>query len=158
MEETSKKSKPVIIVVILILAVVVIAGGISIWNNRQPTLIGGEKDEHGCLGAAGYSWCDARQACERSWEKYCTVTTPRVAVFSCENSKTISATFYPSDDKYVDLVLSDDKALSVPRAMSASGARYAKADESFVFWNKGDTAFVTENGTTTFSGCVTEVK
>jgi len=24
-----------------------------------------------------------------------------------------------------------------------------------VFWNKGDTAFITENGTTTFDGCAT---
>jgi membrane-bound inhibitor of C-type lysozyme len=30
--------------------------------------------------------------------------------------------------------------------MSGSGARYANADESFVFWNKGDTAFITEGG------------
>jgi len=29
-------------------------------------------------------------------------------------------------------------------AMSASGARYANKDETFVFWNEGDTAFVTE--------------
>jgi membrane-bound inhibitor of C-type lysozyme len=26
----------------------------------------------------------------------------------------------------------------------SSGARYANKDETFVFWNKGDTAFVTE--------------
>ena len=36
------------------------------------------------------------------------------------------------------------------------GARYANADESFVFWNKGDTAFVTEGAadTMTFKDCV----
>ena len=28
--------------------------------------------------------------------------------------------------------------------MSGSGARYANKDESFVFWNKGNTAFITE--------------
>jgi membrane-bound inhibitor of C-type lysozyme len=44
--------------------------------------------------------------------------------------------------------------MSVPRAMSASGARYANADESFVFWNKGDTAFITEGEETTFKDCV----
>ncbi len=117
-------------------------------------LIGGQKDAHGCLVAAGYSWCGAKQACVRPWEEYCTAATPKPAVFTCDDSKTISATFYPTDDKYVDLVLSDGRKLSVPHAISASGARYAKADESFVFWNKGDTAFITENGTTTFSNCV----
>jgi len=38
---------------------------------------------------------------------------------------------------------------------STSGARYANKDETFVFWNKGDTAFVTEgkDGKETYSGC-----
>ena len=26
---------------------------------------GGDRDEHGCLGSAGYSWNDAKQSCER---------------------------------------------------------------------------------------------
>jgi membrane-bound inhibitor of C-type lysozyme len=76
-----------------------------------------------------------------------------VAVFVCDDSKSIKATFYPSNDTHVDLHLSDGRILAVPHAISASGARYANADESFVFWNKGDTAFVTENGTTTYQNC-----
>lgn len=75
------------------------------------------------------------------------------AIFDCDDAKSITATFYPKNDTRVDLRLSDGRALSVPRAISASGARYANADESFVFWNKGDTAFITENGTTTFENC-----
>ena len=60
----------------------------------------------------------------------------------------------------VDLILSDGRTLSVPQAMSASGARYATADESFVFWNKGDTAFVTEGDPNqqTFANCIDETK
>jgi hypothetical protein len=45
------------------------------------------------------------------------------------------ATFYA--DK-VELMLSDGRSLSLPQVMSASGARYANKDESFVFWNKGN--------------------
>ena len=33
--------------------------------------IGGEKDEHGCLPAAGYQWCESKQECVRAWETYC---------------------------------------------------------------------------------------
>jgi membrane-bound inhibitor of C-type lysozyme len=136
----------------------VIAGESAPFQITHEQAIGGQKDEHGCLVAAGYSWCDAKQTCIRQWEEYCTATAPKTAVFSCDSHKTITVTFYPTDDKYVDLVLSDERKLSVPRAISASGARYAKDDESFVFWNKGDTAFITENGTTTFSGCITNTK
>jgi membrane-bound inhibitor of C-type lysozyme len=42
----------------------------------------------------------------------------------------------------------------VPLAPSASGARYANSDESFVFWNKGPTAFIEETGRQSSSGCV----
>lgn len=31
-------------------------------------LIGGQRDEHGCLGPAGYSWSEEISACIRSWE------------------------------------------------------------------------------------------
>lgn len=34
-------------------------------------LIGGDQDEHGCLLAAGYSWCAAKQKCLRPWEEAC---------------------------------------------------------------------------------------
>ncbi len=145
-----------------ILMVILIVAGVYLLflANSQNEPIGGQVDAHGCLTPAGYSWCQPKNSCIRPFEQYCTATAPKVALFNCDGGKTITATFYPGtpenrDDKYVDLVLGDGTKISVPRAISASGARYAKADESFVFWNKGDTAFITENGTTTFSGCVT---
>lgn len=33
-----------------------------------PRAVGGERDEHGCLGAAGYAWCAREGACARPWE------------------------------------------------------------------------------------------
>lgn len=41
----------------------------------QQEPIGGQKDSHGCLIAAGYSWCDALQKCYRPWEENCTNAT-----------------------------------------------------------------------------------
>ena len=140
----------------ILIAVVVIAAGVwLVKRDGQPQLIGGDKDAHGCLIAAGYSWCQAKATCIRVWEEYCTAAAPKTALFTCTGGKSITATFYPTDDKYVDLKLSDGRNMTVPHAISADGARYANADESFVFWNKGDTAFITENGTTTFDGCAT---
>jgi membrane-bound inhibitor of C-type lysozyme len=75
--------------------------------------------------------------------------------FACKEGKTIEAAFY--SDK-VEIKLSDGRSMSLPQAMSGSGARYANTDETFVFWNKGDTAFVTEGADEkeTYSGCVVE--
>ncbi|MEZ5874962.1 MAG: MliC family protein [Hyphomicrobiales bacterium] len=81
-------------------------------------------------------------------------TPVATAVFKCADGKSIDATFYA--DK-VDLKLSDGRSMSVPQAMSASGARYANEDETFVFWNKGNTAFVTEGADQkmTYADCAT---
>jgi membrane-bound inhibitor of C-type lysozyme len=85
----------------------------------------------------------------------CPATSGHTVTFFCSDARSVVATFYPGNDTHVDLVLSDGRTLSVPHAMSGSGARYANADESFVFWNKGDAAFITENGTTTYADCST---
>jgi len=29
---------------------------------------GSDRDEHGCIASAGYSWCEATGQCERPWE------------------------------------------------------------------------------------------
>jgi len=75
------------------------------------------------------------------------------ATYKCEEGKAIDATYYPDS---VDLTLTDGRSLELPQVISGSGTRYANADESFVFWSKGDTAFVTEGSddTMTFRDCV----
>ena len=80
-------------------------------------------------------------------------TPTAVAKFACHDGKTIDASFYADS---VNLKLSDGRSLKLPQAMSGSGARYANKEESLVFWNKGDTAFITEgaDGKETYSGCV----
>jgi membrane-bound inhibitor of C-type lysozyme len=75
------------------------------------------------------------------------------AIYKCEGNKGIDATYFPDS---VDLMLTDGRSMELPQVISGSGARYANADESFVFWNKGDTAFVTEGSddAMTFKDCL----
>lgn len=75
------------------------------------------------------------------------------ATFACDAGKSVVASFY---NARVSLKLSDTRSQELPQAQSASGVRYANADETFVFWNKGNTAFITEgaNQDQTFTGCI----
>lgn len=34
----------------------------------QPPVTGADRDAQGCIGSAGYSWCEKEQACVRPWE------------------------------------------------------------------------------------------
>jgi len=62
------------IILIPIIALLFIAG----CATEKP--IGGDKDEHGCLSAAGYTWCESKQKCLRTWEEGC----PSEQEFACE--------------------------------------------------------------------------
>ena len=76
------------------------------------------------------------------------------ALFVCERGKTVRAAFTNGPQSHVTLSLSDGRKLGLPQVIAASGARYANGDESFVFWNKGNTAFIEESGKLTFAGCI----
>lgn len=46
--------------------------------NNNTTIPGADKDEHGCIGSAGYTWCEPLQKCIRSWEENCTANTQNI--------------------------------------------------------------------------------
>jgi membrane-bound inhibitor of C-type lysozyme len=75
------------------------------------------------------------------------------ATYACEGGKRIQAIFTTGSQPSVQLSLSDGRHILLAQAPSASGARYANRDESFVFWNKGRTAFIEEAGQRTYTGC-----
>ena len=33
--------------------------------------MGGDRDAHGCIPSAGYTWCEGKQKCLRPWEEEC---------------------------------------------------------------------------------------
>lgn len=78
------------------------------------------------------------------------------SMYLCDLNRSITAT-YAGEEVHLTLLdaVSNERQLYLSRVISASGARYSNGDESFVFWNKGDTAFVTEqDGKTTFANCL----
>ncbi|MGH7141756.1 MAG: MliC family protein [Minisyncoccia bacterium] len=90
------------------------------------------------------------------------VQTIGPVTFACDAGKSIEATFnnVQNGTSSVSLVLSDGRATTVPQTISGSGARYANAGETFVFWNKGNAAFIEEGDTNvpspteTYQNCV----
>ncbi|HET8575378.1 MAG TPA: MliC family protein [Candidatus Paceibacterota bacterium] len=77
-----------------------------------------------------------------------TSTTQTSAVaYACPSGKNVSASFSQTGDS-VDLQLADGSTVTLNRTKSADGGRYANADESVVFWDKGNQAMLTQDGTT----------
>jgi hypothetical protein len=47
--------------------------GSFIENSLKPPtdMVGNDQDEYGCIGSAGYQWCETKQKCLRIWEESC---------------------------------------------------------------------------------------
>jgi len=110
----------------------------QILGDKQP--IGGQKDEHGCLVAAGYSYCPAFNNCTRSWITPCpslvvgpaatlpapAPTTPEIEV---GNATTLPAPV-PEPEETTPLqdyaVYEATKDISDPNTAAAAGAAAAQ--------------------------------
>lgn len=85
--------------------------------------------------------------------------------YHCFDNRSIKARFFESSRQpsapvqppipsgQVKLELSDGRDLTLPQTLSGSGIRYSNADESIIFWSKGDTAFINEGNRQTYSDC-----
>lgn len=58
-------------VIIFLLAVLIVLVIYIRKIEDKDKIIGGETDEHGCYLMAGYTWCEAKQKCLRTWEEPC---------------------------------------------------------------------------------------
>ena len=92
-----------------------------------------------------------------------------IVSYTCGAGKVIIAKYFQGESKPAPspdmppvpggsavLYLGDGRAFTLSQTISADGGRYANPDESFVFWSKGNTAFITEGSpnNTTYKGCV----
>jgi len=71
------------LIIILILAIIGISFAIwqlSVKNNEPTNLLGGDRDERGCIGSAGYSWCESKQKCLRIFEELCIDPTEELSL------------------------------------------------------------------------------
>lgn len=49
--------------------------GLVVSVSPTGALVGNDKDEHGCIGSAGYTWCEVKNKCLRVWEEPCAAPT-----------------------------------------------------------------------------------
>lgn len=74
------------------------------------------------------------------------------ATFVCPDGTRIDTVFDNRADTVTFTLL--DETITLPRAISGSGARYS--DGTTTFWNNGDEALIEINGETVYNGCIAE--
>lgn len=80
--------------------------------------------------------------------------------YSCYDKKSITADYKEGTSTFpvngsVHLILSDGREIILQQTKGDKGSRYANADQSFVYWGKGDKALVLEKNTNvSYANCV----
>jgi len=88
---------------------------------NQP-IVGGDRDAHGCIGSAGYSWCEAKQKCLRTWEEPCEADTTA-------DWKTYTNTQYGFSFKYPQILkVAENNDVIANRVVLSHSVAYAHND------------------------------
>ncbi|PQJ20716.1 hypothetical protein [Tenacibaculum sp. SG-28] len=119
---------------------------IKVSEETTPTeksIVGNDKDEHGCIGSAGYTWSELRQECIRTFE----VGVRLNPVESNEDSTIISAFVVFNDAKSkAELFLPEAKGTMIME--QSEGKTFIKDQYTF---NPED-ATLSVNGEVTYKG------
>lgn len=67
-------------------------------QTNQPNIIGGDRDDHNCIGSAGYSWCEIKQKCLRVWEEDCISDTLKVNEDISSDKLGIKVSYYSNPE------------------------------------------------------------
>jgi hypothetical protein len=82
----------------------------------KPQMTGNDRDEHNCIGSAGYQWSEVKKECIRLFEKgirlepqaaHLNQTTSAFAVFKSDTEEAQAEIFIPNEKK--SILLAQDK-------------------------------------------------
>lgn len=101
------------------------------FNNPEEgdKIIGGEKDEHDCLGAAGYSWCNAKEKCLRVFEEWCADQARELVVNDLKEESGVKFQ-YQSESSFTWMIWKDNQVVSLPMSGAYYKAENVSMEES----------------------------
>lgn len=94
------------IIISFLIIILIAAVSVYLFQNRENhfeenIIVGGDADEHGCIGSAGYIWCEAKNKCIRPWEEDCESSIANPASVKCsEDGGQVVIKELPSGDEY----------------------------------------------------------
>ena len=105
-------------VLLICVSALFISCGSSKNNNKEGMMTGNDKDEHGCIASAGYTWSEVQKDCIRLWEKG--VRMESIA----DTTKTAYLIFSP-DSAQIELFFSGDQPNEILDRRSLPSGGYA---------------------------------
>ncbi|VVB77981.1 Uncharacterised protein [uncultured archaeon] len=100
----------------------------------NPPVVGGDKDAHGCIVSAGYSWCEEKQKCLMAWEENCS-TDKKTYCTPKQKKAEICPMYYSATCGWFNNSI---KCLKYPCAQTFSNPCVACADEKVEYYTEGE--------------------
>ena len=92
---------------------------------EKTEMVGNDKDEHGCIASAGYTWSEVQKDCIRLWEK-------GVRLTSVENAENTLFIVFSPDSTQVELFFPEEGApneILDRRSLPAGGYAWNAEDD-----------------------------
>lgn len=100
-------------------------------EDKDNALVGGDKDEHDCIGSAGYSWCEAKQKCLRIFEEWCADQARELVVNDIKEESGVKFQ-YQGESAFTWIISKNNQISSWPM----TGAYYKAEDVSMEQYNE----------------------
>lgn len=112
------KTRHISLCLLLATGMALTACGNANSKKNETHLVGNDKDEHGCIASAGYTWSEVQKDCIRLWEKGIRVESV------AEHEKSAYIVFAP-DSLQLELFFSDDRPNEILQRRSLPAGGYA---------------------------------
>lgn len=87
-------------------------------KKEEAPALGSDKDDHGCVGSAGYTWSEVQKDCIRLWEK-------GVRMEAVADKSDIAYIIFSPDSAKVELFFSNDRPNEILSRRSLPDGGYA---------------------------------
>jgi hypothetical protein len=98
-------------------------------SEEDDNLVGGDKDEHNCLGSAGYSWCEAKQKCLRVFEEWCADQARELVVNDLKEESGVKFQ-YQGESSFTWMIWKNNQVVSLPMSGAYYKAENVNMEES----------------------------
>lgn len=103
----------------------------AVQSTPAADIVGGDRDDHGCIGSAGYSWCPATAKCVRVWEEGC----PQSGDYAEIQAALYKKNRWPSGSVLVTVITNDGTFASGSANATTGGGGYFYAARKDSAWN-----------------------
>ena len=95
-----------------------------VLHPQQKNIVGGDRDEHGCIGSAGYVWSEVQKDCIRLFEK-------GVRTEAIDGSDSSVFIVFSPDSMHVELFFTDNRSNEIldRRSLSTGGYTWNIEDD-----------------------------